>query len=81
MINLLLTKLAIENLINLLLGKFELSLSFDNSYQMDYVDFFTINFIKKLASYSQLTSIMKKLMNHRALSPLENLWANSKEHF
>jgi len=30
----------IENLINLLFNKFELSLSFDNSYQVDYVDYF-----------------------------------------
>ncbi len=40
LINLLLTKLMIENLINLLFIKFELSLSFDNSYQVNYVDYF-----------------------------------------
>jgi len=40
LINLLLTKLTIENLINLLFRKFELSLSFENTYQVDYVDYF-----------------------------------------
>jgi len=40
LINLLLTKLMVENLINLLFSKFKLSLSFDNSYQVNYVDYF-----------------------------------------
>jgi len=30
----------IEHLINLLFSKFELSLSFDNSYRVDYVGYF-----------------------------------------
>jgi len=49
----------IENLINLLFTKFELSLNFDNSYWVNCVDYFAINFNKKLASYSELTSIAK----------------------
>jgi len=40
LLNLLLTKLMIENLINLLFCKFELSLSFNNSFQVNYVDYF-----------------------------------------
>ncbi len=41
LINLILTELTTENLKNLLLSKFELSLGFDNSsYQVDNVDYF-----------------------------------------
>ncbi len=56
MINLLLTKLTIEKLINFLFGKFELSFDLIESIMLII---FAIKFNKKLASYSQFTSITK----------------------
>jgi len=35
------TKLMIKNLINLLFSKFEWSLSFENSYQINYDNYFS----------------------------------------
>jgi len=51
----------IKNLINLLLSTLELGLSFDNSSQVNYEKIFATNFNEKLATYSQLMRIMKKV--------------------
>ncbi len=60
LINLLLTKLTIENLKNLLIGKFELRFSFDISLIKSIrLIIFAINFSKKFANYSSLTNITK----------------------
>ncbi len=46
-----------ENLINLLFSKFELSLSSDNSYQVDYVDYFLDWFYQKTCEFFTINEL------------------------